>query len=267
MCFVSRGDLSDHLLGVLDLLRGAGHRARRQGREFRAQPRSSLFQGRVLHQRHPRRTGHRLPPRPSAPSHASHRCARRRQVGACLLGRGARGDGRPARRGAPPLRSRGDRRRHQRRLLQPQRDPGAHAALDRLAQLHDQPGLVRGLSRGQRAHHRPRHHARRGHRQHALRADRGAQPQRRRSRRVGRPQGRQEARRENDRDRSQAHAGGADGRPLAGTACRHRRRARAGHDAGADRGGALRQGLRRALVPWLRRAGRAGCPIYACGRC
>ena len=101
--------------------------------------------------------------------------AGRGQVGAHLLGRGAGGDGRPARSGAPEVRAGGDRRRHQRRLFQPQRHPGADAALDRLAQLDDQPGPVRRLPRRQRAHHGPRHHARRGHRQHALRADRRPQ--------------------------------------------------------------------------------------------
>ena len=44
---------------------------------------------------------------------------------------------------------------------------------------------------------------------------------------------------------------------------RHRRGARAGHDPGADRRGALRQGVRRALVPRLRAAGRAGRAISA----
>ena len=117
--------------------------------------------------------------------HAPRRRARRGQVGARLLGRGARRDGRPAGPGAPEVRAGGDRRRHQRRLLQPQRDPGADAALDRLAQLDDQPGPVRRLPRGERARHGPRHHARRGHRQHALRADRRPQPQHRRSGRVG----------------------------------------------------------------------------------
>ena len=49
------------------------------------------------------------------------------------------------------------------------------AALDRLAQLDDQPGPVRRLPRRQRARHGPQHHPRRGHRQHALRADRRPQ--------------------------------------------------------------------------------------------
>jgi anaerobic selenocysteine-containing dehydrogenase len=58
----------------------------------------------------------------------------------------------------------GDRRRDQRRLLRPQHHPGADAALDRVAQLDDQPGSVRRLPRGERARHGPRHRARRGHR-------------------------------------------------------------------------------------------------------
>ena len=180
----------------------------RDGRvvRFRAQPRPPLFQGRLLHQRHPRRTRHHLRPRPPAPSHAPHRRARRGQVGAHLLGRGAGGDGRAAGPGAPALRAGGDRRRHQRRLFQPQRDPGADAALDRLAQLDDQPGPVRRLPRRQRTRHGPRHHPRRGHRQHALRADRRPQPEHRRSRRVGGAQGGQEARRPHHRRRPQAHA-------------------------------------------------------------
>ena len=44
--------------------------------------------------------------------------------------------------------------------------------------------------------------------------------------RVGGPQGRQEARRPHHRDRSQAHAGGADGRSVARPARRHGCRAR-----------------------------------------
>ena len=69
----------------------------------------------------------------------------------------------------------GDRRRDQRRLFQPQRDPGPDVALDRLAQLDDQPGSVRGLPGGVGENHRARHHARRGHRACALRAHRRAQ--------------------------------------------------------------------------------------------
>ena len=97
---------------------------------------------------------------PPALPDAPHGRARRGQVGAHLLGRGARRDGRPAGRGAAQVRAGGHRRRHQRRLFQPQRDPGADHALDRLAQLDDQPGPVRRLPRGERAHHGPQHHAR-----------------------------------------------------------------------------------------------------------
>ena len=208
------------------------------GRRLRAQPRPPLLQGRLLHQRHPRRAGHHLSAQPPALPHAPHRRARRGQVGAHLLGRGARRDGRPAGQGAPEVWTGGDRRRHQRRLLQPQRDPGADAALDRLAQLDDQPGPVRRLPRGERARHGPRHHARRGHRQHALRADRRPQPQHRRPGRMGGAQGRQEARRAHHRHRPQAHAGGADGRPVARPEDRHGCRAGAGHDPCADRRGA-----------------------------
>ena len=42
------------------------------------------------------------------------------------------------------------------------------------------------------------------------------------------------------------------------TEARHRRRHRAGHDPRDDRGRALRQGVRRALYPWLRQVARAG---------
>ena len=258
--------LSDDLLGVLHLLRRAGDRARRQGRGLRAQSRPPLFQGRLLHQRHPRRAGHHLWPQPPAPSHAPHGRPRRGQVGAHLLGRGAGRDGRRLGPGAPEVRARGHRRRHQRRLLQPQRDPRPHAALDRLAQLDDQPGPVRRLPGRERPHHGPRHHARRGHRQHPLRADRRPQPQHRRPRGMGGPQGGQEARRAHDRDRSQAHAGGADGRPLAGPARRDGCGAGAGHDPCADRRGPLRQGVRGAPLPRLRRAGRARRAVSAGGR-
>ncbi len=218
--------LSHHLLGVLHLLRRAGDRARWPGRGFCAQSRPPLLQGRLLHQRHPRRAGHHLRRRPPAPSHAPGRRARRGQVGARLLGRGAGGDGRAAGPGAPEIRAGGHRRRHQRRLFQPQPDPGADAALDRLSQLDDQPGPVRGLPCGERARHGPQHHARRGHREHALRADRRPQPVDRRSGGVGGLEGRQEARGPHDRDRSQAHAGGADGRSVARSADRHGCRAR-----------------------------------------
>ena len=225
------GTYPDHLLGVLHLLRRAGDRARRPGRGLRAQPRPPLFQGRLLHQGHPRRAGHHLRPRTacSIPCAAPARAAR-------ASGRASPGTRRWTRwpTGLAAVRQK----------YGPEAIVGAtsgayfsrsvilalDAALDRLAQLDDQPGPVRRLPRRQRAHHGPRHHPRRGHRQHALRADRRPQPQHRRSGRMGRAQGRQEARRAHDRDRPQAHAGGADGRPVARPARRHRRRAGARHD-------------------------------------
>ena len=132
-------------------------------------------------------------------------------------------------------------------------------------ELDDQPGPVRRLPGGERTHYGPQHHARRGHRPHPLRAHRGAQSEHSRSCGVGGAEGCEEAWRPLGRGRSETHAGGSDGRPVARAACRHGRGTGFGDDARADQRGAVRPGVRGTLVPRLRRAGQAGGRVHAGG--
>ena len=154
-------------------------------------------------------------PEPPALSHAPHRRARRGQWARISWDEALEEMAERLAAGAPEIRAGGDRRRHQRRLFQPQ--PILALMLRSIGSPNwminqDLCGGCRAVSARATG---PRHHARRGHRQHALRADRRPQPEHRRSRGMGRAEGRQEARRAHHRHRSQAHAGGADGRPVA----------------------------------------------------
>ena len=246
-----RRHLPDHMLGMLHLLRRACHRARGHGRRFRAQSRPSLFQGRLLHQRHPWRARHYLRPTRLLYPDAPH---------------GRRGEGRWG--GISwdeALDEMADRLAQVRQKYGPEAIVGATsgAYFSRSVILaltlrsigspnwminQDLCGGCRAVSarimglditRGEDIDNT----------RCALIVGRNSH---RRPGRVGGAQGRQEARRAHDRHRPQAHAGCAVGRHLARPAGRHRRRAGARHDPRADHRGALRQGVRRPLLPRLR---------------
>ena len=239
-------------------LRIAGHGGGRPGDQGVAQPGASGVAGGFLRQGYSRTPRANLSSGPGALSHETHRAARRGAVAAGVVGRGAGRDGGGDAGGARSVRPDGALRCGEQRALQPRGGAGAVAARLRLPQLDDEPGPVRRVPGVERPDHGAGHRQGRGYRQHPLRAHRRAQSVCGGPAAVAGAQARQGKGRERHRHRPGRNTGVLHGGPVAAAPARNGCRHRAGDDPLAGGAPALRPGLRRALVPRLRRVGRAG---------